>query len=127
MKNTLLIISLALFPGISRAEETPNGLAPEITDLNAADISYAAEAKIPDLKKPFIDLSPTDLKDGISVGVLGEEQKKLVLAYAAEIAAGKHGAIDSLLLSHHGKLIFESYFRRGRINYPHYQLSLIHI
>ena len=124
MKNTLLIISLALLPGISWAEETANGLAPEITDLNAVDISYAAEAKIPDLKKPFIDLSPTDLKDGIPVGVLGEEQKKVVLTHAAEIAAGKHGDIDSLLLSHRGKLVFESYFRRGRINYPHYQMSI---
>ena len=101
-----------------------NGLAPEVTDLNAADISFAAEKKIPYLKTPYRNTRPKDLKDGIPVGKLGDEQKNAVLAYAAEIAAGQHGEIDSLLLSHKGKLVFESYYRRGRLNYPHYQMSI---
>ena len=44
--------------------------------------------------------------------------------FADEIAAGDHGEIDSLLLLQNGKLLFESYYRRGRINYPHYQMSI---
>ena len=46
------------------------------------------------------------------------------MEFAGEIAAGEHGETDSLLLCLNGKLLFESYYRRGRINYPHYQMSI---
>jgi len=103
-----------------------NGLAPEVTDLNAADVSYALEAKLPDLKEAFIDPTPSNRRDGIMIGGLGVDSgnKDAILKFAAEIAAGDHGEVDSLLLYHDGKLLFESYYRRGRINYPHYQMSI---
>ncbi len=111
--------------GSGLADES-NGLAPEVTDLNAADISFALEAKLPDLKEPFIDSTPKDLKDGLAVGELGVDggKKELLLKFVGEIAEGGHGEIDSFLVSQNGKLLFESYFRRGRINYPHYQMSI---
>ena len=34
------------------------------------------------------------------------------------------GTIDSLLIWSRGKLLFESYYRRSRANYPHYQMSI---
>ncbi len=101
-----------------------NGLAPEITDLNAADVSYAKEKSIPDLAEPFIDASPRELGDGIAVGELNNDARKIILVFAREIADGQHGEVDSLLISHRGKLLFESYYRRGRANYPHYQMSI---
>lgn len=103
-----------------------NGLAPEVTDLNAADVSYALEAKLPDLKKPFISTAPANRKDGIPVGELGVDggDKGLILKFVEEIAEGEHGEIDSLLLFNEGKLVLESYYRRGRVNYPHYQMSI---
>ena len=103
-----------------------SGTAPEITDLNAKDVSYALEKNIPDLETPYVSTSPQDQMDGIAVGNLGtdNELEKRILAFANEIDAGDHGEIDSLLLSQHGKLLFESYYRRGRINYPHYQMSI---
>lgn len=106
--------------------QEPTGLAPEITDLNAKDVSYAREHKIPYLKKPFISVAPQDMKDGIAVGKLGVDggNREMVLKFAAEIADGKHGNIDSMLLYYKGKLLFESYYRRGRANYPHYQMSI---
>jgi len=106
-----------------------NGLAPEVTDLNAADVSYAKEKLIEYLDKPYISTAPTKLDDGISVGRLGADggDAEKILDFAREIAKGpedtKHST-DSLLISYKGKLIFESYFRRGRINYPHYQMSI---
>ncbi len=108
-----------------RAQET-DGLAPEITDLNAEDVSYALEKNIPDLEKAYLSSAPVDGPDGIQVGVLGVDGggKKAILKFAEEIAAGQHGEIDSLLLLYRGKLLFESYYRRGRINYPHYQMSI---
>ena len=107
-----------------------NGLAPEVTDLNAEDVSYALEHKLPYLARPFIDTSPEDRSDGIPVGELGRDggDKDRILKYARELASlsfdPKVGNTDSLLISYRGRLVFESYFRRGRINYPHYQMSI---
>lgn len=101
-----------------------DGTAPEVTDLNAADISYAAEQHLPDLKHAFINAAPKDRRDGIAVGTLSASQEKAVRTFAREIFNGVHGEIDSLLISKDGKLVFESYYRRGRANYPHYQMSI---
>ena len=105
-----------------------NGLAPEVTDLNAADISFTKEKEIEYLKKPFINKSPTDLKDDIQVGTLGKDGGNIetVMSFVQEIIDkdDDNHKTDSLLISYKGKLIFESYFKRGRINYPHYQMSI---
>jgi CubicO group peptidase (beta-lactamase class C family) len=119
-----LITSWVLALALSAATAADDGLAPEVTDLNAADVSYAAEAKLPDLKKPFINPTPGDRKDGIAVGKLPAAAKAAILTFAQEIADGEHGDIDSLLIAHRGELLFESYYRRGRVNFPHYQMSI---
>jgi len=118
----LLVLSGAF---VLQAQES-NGLAPEIAGLNAAAVSYVLEAKLPDLPQAYFSTAPQDLRDGIPVGALGVDggDKDTVLKFAGEIAAGGHGEIDSLLIAHHGKLLFESYYRRGRLNYPHYQMSI---
>lgn len=99
---------------------------PPEADLSTYEISYAAEQNLPDLKTAFIDPAPQARDDGLIVGELGKDggDKEAVLRFAEEIKAGDHGAIDSLLLWANGKLLFESYYRRGRINYPHYQMSI---
>ena len=106
--------------------QTGDGRAPVISDLTAVEISYAAEKNLPDLKTPYISGAPDDLSDGIPVGVLGRDggNPRPLLEFAQEIAAGRHGQIDSLLLFQNGRLLFESYYRRGRINYPHFQMSI---
>jgi CubicO group peptidase (beta-lactamase class C family) len=118
---TLLIATFSI-----NAFQASNGLAPEVTDLNAKDISYTLEKKIPYLEKAFINSEPENLSDGITVGRLGIDggEKQQILDFAKEIEAGKHSNIDSLLVYSAGKLLFESYFKRGRINYPHYQMSI---
>lgn len=121
MQHINLIIVFLLTLQLSYSQDS-GGLAPEITDLNAADISFAAEKNIPDLEGPYISTSPADLGDGITVGSLGDRPE--ILTFAKQIAAGEHGEIDSFLLWHDAELVFESYFRRGRINYPHYQMSI---
>ncbi|MGB0596518.1 MAG: serine hydrolase [Rubripirellula sp.] len=108
------------------ARKEENGLAPEIVDLSSDDVSFAKEQQLPDLKQSFLDVAPEDMADGIEVGELGSDSgnQAMVLAFAREIAAGQHGEVDSLLIHHDGRLIFESYYRRGRANYPHYQMSI---
>ena len=129
MKIYLKLIPLLLIPSLSWAEES-NGLAPEVPTLNAKDNLYALEAKLPDLDKPYISSAPEDKKDGLVVGKLGIDggDANAVQKFAEELAATakdeKEGNTDSLLICYKGKLIFEAYFRRGRANFPHYQMSI---
>jgi len=122
----LIHLTLFLVSSVSLYGDDSNGLAPEITDLNAADISLDLERKIPYLKKAFISTKPKDRKDGIAVGELGVDSgdKNKILKFSDEILDDKHGNTDSFLIYHKGKLLFESYYKRGRINFPHYQMSI---
>ena len=98
---------------------------PKATAAELAKASYTEEKKLEDLSTAFIDTSP-NAEDGLVVGTLGIDGGEVdpILSFANEIAAGMHGDVDSLLLTYKGKLLFESYFRRGRVNYPHYQMSI---
>lgn len=80
---------------------------------------------IPELEKAFIDPKPANRDDGIPVGELGVDggNKDIIVKLAQEIADGKYGIFDSLLIAHKGKLLFESYYLHGRINQPHGQAS----
>ncbi|MCG7550039.1 serine hydrolase [Pseudoalteromonas sp. Of7M-16] len=95
--------------------------APEISTAEAK-LTYT---EIPYLENAFIDVSPASRHDGIRVGKLGTDggNKKMITEFAKEIAAYKHGTFDSLLIAHKGKLVFESYYGKGRLNLPHYQAS----
>jgi len=99
---------------------------------NNAPEATAAEDKIsfwdlPYLKEAFIDTTPEDKKDGLAVGSFEANggNKAMVLPLAQEIANRKHGKYDSLLIARHGKLIFESYYLRGRVNLLHDQASAV--
>jgi len=117
--TVLISISFCFFVG-ANAEQN-NGTAPEATKAEAK-LSFR---DIPILEKAFIDPTPMDRKDGVLVGKLGVDggNKNMIVKLAKEIADGKHGKFDSLLISHKGKLLFESYYNRGRINLPHPQAS----
>jgi hypothetical protein len=112
------------------AEQPSNGLAPEVPSLNLKDKLYQLEAQLPDLEKAFISVSPADKQDGLVVGELGKDggDHEVIEAYANELATPtkdeKVGNVDSMLIGYRGKLIFESYYRRGRANFPHYQMSI---
>lgn len=118
------LIAVALFSGFScvaAASTGKNTIAPEVSATDAT----LAYSEIPYLDKAFIDATPADRKDGIFVGELGIDggNKNMIVKLAKEIADHKHGSYDSLLIAHKGKLLFESYYSRGRVNLPHYQAS----
>ena len=122
MTRTLTLITTLFLTSLAVFAQDANGLAPEVVDPSPKSISWAAEKLLPDLGKPYLSTAPADLKDGIAVGKLANSEA--VLKFADEIARGEHGDVDSLLIAHRGQLLFESYFRRGRINYPHFQMSI---
>lgn len=96
-------------------------VAPEATAAEA-ELSFR---DLPYLEEAFIDTTPADREDGLVVGELGVDggNKDMIVKLAQEIADNKHGSFDSLLIAHKNKLIFESYYLRGRINLPHPQQS----
>lgn len=119
-KTGLLLLIFHIIINSSFSQQS-NNLAPEATAAEAA----GSFGDIPALKKAFIDAAPTDRKDGILVGELGVDggNKEMILNLAQEIAGNQYGVFDSFLIAHKGKLLFESYFTRGRINLPHPQSS----
>lgn len=80
---------------------------------------------MPLLEKSYINIAPEKLTDNLKVGKLGIDggNKAPILTLAKALAENKHGQYDSLLISHKGQLLFESYFKRGRIDLPHFQFS----
>ncbi|MBV1909332.1 MAG: serine hydrolase [Kangiellaceae bacterium] len=104
---------------ISPAEN--NNHAPETTDAEANQSFW----DLPYLKQAFIDTTPADRKDGLAVDDLIKNggNKAMIVQLVKEMADKKHGEYDSLLIARHDKLIFESYFLRGRVNLLHQQAS----
>jgi len=124
MKNITgsLLLMLLILTHSSFAQQS-NSHAPEAT---------AAEAKIsfwdlPYLKEAFIDPRPAERKDGLAVGTLGLDggNKDMIIKLAEEIADSIHGDYDSMLITHKDKLLFESYYRRGRVNLAAEQSSAV--
>lgn len=102
------------------AEDT-SARAPEAT-ATEAEMSFW---DIPYLQTAFIETAPADRQDGLVVGKLGVDggDKATIVKLAEEIAAGQYGEFDSLLIAHKDKLVFESYYLRGRVDLPHFQAS----
>ncbi len=80
---------------------------------------------IPHLNKEFVSTTPENRKDGIVVDTLrvNSKDQNAILKLSQEIFEGKYGNYDALLISHKDKLVFESYYKKGRINIPHGQAS----
>ncbi|MGB5819576.1 MAG: serine hydrolase [Saonia sp.] len=83
--------------------------------------------EIPHLNNAYVSTTPEDRKDGISVDTLSvnSNDRNAILKLSQEIFDGKHGNYDALLISHKNKLVFESYYKKGRINLPHGQASAV--
>ncbi|MEM9077754.1 MAG: serine hydrolase [Bacteroidota bacterium] len=81
--------------------------------------------KTPQMNRAFISSNPEDMEDGITAGEVGVYggNEKMLQEIAKEIEAKEHGFYDSFLIYQKDKLIFESYYSRGRINRPHPQAS----
>jgi len=118
--KTLLIVVLLSSAAAAGADDGKNH-APEATAVEA-ELSFR---DIPYLDAAFIDATPADREDGLVVGELGVDggNKDMIVKLAQEMSDGLHGDFDSLLITHHDKLLFESYYSRGRANLTHPQAS----
>ncbi|MFC3093880.1 class A beta-lactamase-related serine hydrolase [Alteromonas sediminis] len=130
LKNKALWITSFLIIGLCQAALAQQ-LAPTATPEEAKITHWQMPAigrgfmEIPELETAYINPQPTAHDDGIEVGKLSDyvNDTSAVIRLAKEMAEGQHGSYDSLLISQNGKLLFESYFKRGRIDLPHPQSS----
>ncbi|MFC3033040.1 serine hydrolase domain-containing protein [Pseudoalteromonas fenneropenaei] len=135
MQNSNPVFSLLLLCCVSAT-----CIAGEPAQRNAAPRASAEEAQLkhwrmPDIKRTFwdiselsqayIDVAPAALQDGVVTAQLGRDggNQALLVKLGQEIANKQHQQVDSLLVAHQGKLVFESYYARGRIDLPHPQSS----
>lgn len=135
-----ITLIIAIASGNSEAaiagDELENGisenLSPPMAAENEANLRHwnIPETKqefwdLAELKNAYVNAAPAFLDDGISVGKLDDEgrNKTVILDLAREIANNEHAEVDSLLIAHNGKMVFESYYARGRINLSHPQSS----
>ncbi|WP_420385220.1 serine hydrolase domain-containing protein [Roseivirga sp.] len=118
---SMVLLILSLTQSSIYGQGNSRNLVPKATGTEGT-LSFS---DIPYLKESFIDVSPMDGKDGIWVGELGVDggKKEMIVELAQEIADGQHGNFDSFLILHKDKLVFESYYLRGRIDLPHPQAS----
>jgi CubicO group peptidase (beta-lactamase class C family) len=95
------------------------------TGVDPKSQSFREQQKLPDLPKPYVSASPEDIADGLQVGRLDAPgAEEAIQALVKNDQAGKFANLDSLLLWKDGKLIFEMYNRRGRMDGPHYAMSV---
>ncbi|MEM8764223.1 MAG: serine hydrolase [Bacteroidota bacterium] len=115
-----LLFVLIILAHTSNAQQA-TGPAPE---ASAAE-STLPFRDVPKLKMGFMDGTPEDKNDGVLVGELGVDggNAEMIFQLAAQIADGTFPNYDSFLIVHRGKLLFESYYKYGRINLPHPQAS----
>jgi len=94
-------------------------------ELDPQQQGYQEQKKLPDLPEAYVSTSPQDLGDGLQVGTLDLPGTKAAIeSLVADDKAGKYQNLDSLLLWKDGKLLFEMYNRRGRVDAPHYAMSI---
>ena len=119
------LIAAALLSTVSNMVAANIARSAELAPTASIEDAKMSFWDLPYLEKAFIDTTPAVRKDGIAVGELelDSSTKNEVIKLAKEIAKDKHGSYDSMLISHQGKLLFESYYKRGRINLHHGQAS----
>ena len=125
-----MLLKLWSARALSLALLTSTALAHE--PVQTAPVATPAELELPFrelavLEHGFISTAPDDRDDGQDVGSLAElgVDEDAVTAFVQEVASAQYGNYDSLLIAHDGRLVLESYFRRGRINAPHPQASAV--
>ena len=123
MKNPSVIISLALLLVYLPLMATDLPRLPK--EITPQKLGSKEQAQLPKLAEPYVSTAPQDLGDGLPVGKLDRPgTQQAVAALVADDKAGKYSELDSILLWKDGKLIYEYYNRHGRVDAPHYLMSI---
>ncbi len=124
MKEQKLVMTLIAIATVS-AGLTASDLPRLPKGVDPKTQTYSVQKKLPYLPAAYTSTSPENLGDGLQVGTLDlPGTKEAVEALIADDQAGKYYNLDSILIWKDGKLLFEMYNRRGRVDAPHYAMSI---
>lgn len=117
----VILLSGASSFAAEKNEDKYKGKAPEVTTTEKSLGFW----DLPHILTPYFSSKPESRNDGVTVGdlVTNGGNKDMLMKLANEFADNNHGDYDSLLIAHKDKLVFESYYKRGRIDLPHFQSS----
>ena len=125
MKRTAIISTLLLAAHFLTSPLMATELPRLPKEINPQKLGYKEQANLPNLAEPYVSTSPQDLGDGLQVGKLDRPgTQEAVAALMADDKAGKYSDLDSILIWKDGKLVFEYYNRHGRVDAPHYLMSI---
>ena len=109
----------------SNEKTTTDGIPRLSKQFPAEKQTYKEQKKLPDLEKAYISIAPLNLNDGLEVGKLNHPlTNSAVQSLINADQAGNYQALDSILIWKDGKLVFEMYNRHGRVDAPHYAMSV---
>ena len=121
LRSLLVVIVLSGANSFAAKANEDKGKAPEVTTAEKSLGFW----ELPHIQSPYISSKPENRNDGVTVGDLAANigNKNMLMKLANEFADNNHGDYDSLLIAHKDKLLLESYYKRGRIDLPHFQNS----
>ncbi len=120
-KTIITLLATSLLSCSLWADELPR--LPK--ELDPKKQTNSEQRNLPDLAEAYVSTSPEDLHDGLQVGTLNRPgTEAAVKALVADDKNGKYSNLDSILIWKDGKLLFEMYNRRGRVDGPHYTMSI---
>ena len=107
-------------------ERTVQGGLPRLPKQYPAEKqTFQEQKKIPDLEKHYISIAPQNLNDGLEVGKLNYPlTNSAIQSLLMADREGNYQNLDSILIWKDGKLVFEMYNRHGRVDGPHYVMSV---
>lgn len=119
--KTSLLVSVCVLSNFVFAADTMKNSTPNLKQV--LPIATETEKRmsfwdLPYLEHAYMSTKPENRSDGIVVGDLSHVAKNYesIINLSNELQSGKYGLYDSLLISHKNKLVFESYYRRSRVN-----------
>ena len=119
--KTSLLVSVCVLSNFVFAADTMKNSTPNLKQV--LPIATETEKRmsfwdLPYLEHAYMSTKPENRSDGIVVGDLSHVTKnhQSIINLSNEFQSGKYGLYDSLLISHKNKLVFESYYRRSRVN-----------
>lgn len=116
LKRSLIYWCMLTLASMPLYTDVVNGLAPEVTDLNAKDISYHNEFQMKYLSEGFVSTKPQNMDDGLMTWQLNIDSHagKAVLDFAKQI---EKATDDSLKFPKHVTVDLESAQEISRVRF----------
>lgn len=128
LSRTYPVLALAGLSIMAMPSYAQDGLSDEVVTLNHVTTlsEQPVDASLSSQESSNSYHTPVSRNDGIATADLHSTKlgTQLINQLRQDIAAGKYGQINSMLIHHNGQLIVEDYWHNGDIDTPHFMFSI---